>query len=173
MKKLYLQAQQYLEFACFVCLIAQVLNIFKSLTYWMKYLLYFYYSCLSQSPIISSFLFKNLAHVFIGNEAAATTAGTNEIHPSQVSSRPKRKKKTNPASASSSVEDEDKEEPEREGREVKRARKAAASLPSKGIYIKFIYIFRIICIYRFIRTFQSEEAVQNTKYNNQGNSKHL
>ncbi|XP_042281663.1 zinc finger protein 142 [Thunnus maccoyii] len=66
-----------------------------------------------------------------GNETSSTTVCTEEIHQPQVSSRPKRKQKTNPGYLSSSVEDENKEEHERQGPNVKRARKAAVPLPSK------------------------------------------
>lgn len=95
------------------------------------------------SLIVSRFDIKMLAHLFIGNETAATAVCTNRSHQPRVSSRPKRKLVSSPGFASSVTEDGNEEKPERKRKNIKRVRKAverdeasavdAAPLPSKGM----------------------------------------
>uniref|UniRef100_A0A3B4YAL0 Zinc finger protein 142 n=1 Tax=Seriola lalandi dorsalis TaxID=1841481 RepID=A0A3B4YAL0_SERLL len=70
--------------------------------------------------------------LIIRNKTASTTVCTTGGHQPQVSSRPKRKVKSNPVYTSSSPEDGHREQPQREGHNSKRVRKAVDKYLEEG-----------------------------------------
>lgn len=84
-----------------------------------------------------------LAHVFTGNDTAATAVCTNGSLKPQSSGRPKRRQISSPGYASSLPADGNEELPVRQRHKSKRLRKAverdkpavdATPLPSKGMF---------------------------------------